>query len=45
MKQDVMADRRDAPRYLLILVAEITEILCSNKMTARTRMSAALAAT
>jgi hypothetical protein len=33
---DVMADRRDAPRYPLILIAEITEILTSTKMMART---------
>lgn len=33
---DVMADRRDAPRYPLILIAEITEIPSGNKMMART---------
>jgi hypothetical protein len=33
---DVMADRRDAPRYALILVAEITEIATAVKMMART---------
>jgi hypothetical protein len=33
---DVMADRRDAPRYALILVAEITEIAAAVKMMART---------
>jgi hypothetical protein len=36
MKPDVMADRRDAPRYPLILVAEVTEVLGGAKMTART---------
>jgi PilZ domain len=36
MKPDVMADRRDAPRYPLILIAEITEIPGGIKMTART---------
>lgn len=36
MKPDVMADRRDAPRYPLILIAEITEILSGTKMMART---------
>lgn len=33
---DVMADRRDAPRYPLILIAEITDILSNSKMMART---------
>jgi hypothetical protein len=32
----VMADRRDAPRYPLILVAEVTEIANGIKVTART---------
>jgi PilZ domain len=33
---DVMADRRDAPRYPLILIAEVTEIASAIKVTART---------
>lgn len=33
---DVMADRRDALRYPLILIAEITEIPSKTKMMART---------
>jgi hypothetical protein len=33
---DVMADRRDAPRYPLILVAEVTEITSGAKSSART---------
>jgi PilZ domain len=33
---DVMADRRDAPRYPLILIAEVTEIASGAKVTART---------
>jgi hypothetical protein len=33
---DVMADRRDAPRFPLILIAEIIEIVTSAKMMART---------
>ncbi len=33
---DVMADRRDAPRYPLIVGAEITEIATSERVTART---------
>lgn len=33
---DVMADRRDAPRYPLILVAEITELASGTKVIART---------
>jgi hypothetical protein len=36
MKQDSMADRRDAPRYPLILIAEVTEILSGVKIMART---------
>jgi hypothetical protein len=36
MKSDVMADRRDAPRYPLILIAEIEEIPGGSRMTART---------
>ncbi|MGB2590505.1 MAG: PilZ domain-containing protein [Candidatus Acidiferrum sp.] len=33
---DVMADRRDAPRYPLILIAEVTEISSGIKIIART---------
>jgi hypothetical protein len=33
---DVMADRRAAPRYTLILLAEVTDRLSSAKFTART---------
>ena len=33
---DVMADRRDAPRFPLILIAEIIEIVAGAKMMART---------
>lgn len=33
---DVMADRRDAPRFPLILIAEIIEVATSAKMMART---------
>lgn len=33
---DVMADRRDAPRYPLILIAEVMEIASGIKMMART---------
>ncbi|HKV25882.1 MAG TPA: PilZ domain-containing protein [Candidatus Acidoferrum sp.] len=33
---DVMADRRDAPRYALILVAEITEVSSGTRTIART---------
>lgn len=36
MKPDVMADRRDATRYPLILIAEIEEVPGGSKMTART---------
>jgi hypothetical protein len=32
---DVMLDRRNAPRYALILVAEITEFPSGTKLTAR----------
>ncbi|HTQ62721.1 MAG TPA: PilZ domain-containing protein [Candidatus Solibacter sp.] len=33
---DVMADRRDAPRYPLILIAEVTDINTGTKTIART---------
>lgn len=33
---DVMADRRDAPRFPLILIAEIKEVTTGPKMMART---------
>jgi hypothetical protein len=33
---DAMTDRRDAPRYPLILLAEVTDHLSSAKFTART---------
>jgi len=33
---DVMADRRDAPRFPLIFIAEIIEVVTSAKMMART---------
>lgn len=33
---DVMADRRDAPRYPLIVMAEVTVVSNGIKMTART---------
>ena len=33
---DAMTDRRVAPRYPLILVAEITDLLSTMKFTART---------
>jgi PilZ domain-containing protein len=33
---DVMAERRDAPRFPLILVAEITEVATDYKVMART---------
>lgn len=33
---DVTADRRDAPRFPLILVAEIIEVATGNKLLART---------
>lgn len=33
---DVMADRRDAPRYPMILIAEVTEIVSGIKIIART---------
>lgn len=33
---EVIADRRDAPRYPLILVAEVTEIASGLKLTSRT---------
>lgn len=33
---NAIADRRDAPRYPLILVAEITEIATGNKIVGRT---------
>lgn len=33
---DVMADRRDAPRYPLILIAEVTEIASGANFIART---------
>ena len=33
---DVMADRRDAPRYPLILIAEVTNVASGIKTTART---------
>jgi len=33
---DIMADRRDAPRYPLIVMAEITLLPAGTKMTART---------
>ena len=36
MKPDVMADRRIATRYPLILIAEITEIVSGTKSMART---------
>jgi len=36
MKPDVMADRRVATRYPLILIAEITEVASGTKMMART---------
>jgi hypothetical protein len=36
MKPDVMADRRVATRYPLILIAEITEIVSGTKTMART---------
>lgn len=33
---DVMADRRDAPRYPLVLIAEVTEITSGVNFVART---------
>ncbi len=33
---DAMTDRRVAPRYPLILLAEVTDLLSSTKLTART---------
>ncbi len=36
MKPDVMADRRDAPRYPLILIAEVGDISGDAKLMART---------
>lgn len=36
MKPDVMADRRVATRYPLILIAEVTEIISGAKSMART---------
>jgi hypothetical protein len=36
MKPDAMADRRITPRYPLILIAEITEIVSGSKSLART---------
>ena len=33
---NAIADRRDAPRYPLILIAEITEITTGNKIVGRT---------
>jgi len=36
MKQDSMADRRDAPRYPLVLIAEVTETLSGTRMMTRT---------
>lgn len=34
--RDAMTDRRGAPRYSLILPAEVTDLLSSKKFTART---------
>lgn len=36
MKPDVMANRRNAPRYPLILIAEVVELPSGTKMMART---------
>jgi hypothetical protein len=33
---DAMTDRRAAPRYSLILLAEVTDLVSSTKLTART---------